>query len=298
MSFRFVSMLLLFQFLYSVGASAQENAALVPQSVGVSQTPVDRSTNFGGFGVTYFLIGGQTLINNNTQLSSPDIFDSYLSFNYKVNKDLRFAVRPAFGYSVSGLDNKGRDVTDKSRVRDLSLLITFLNVAEDRLPENMSWKFQPRLYLPTSDGSQEQGMIARLRLENELRTELSRDFELRTYLVPSYFFQRYKAVPDVKGRARTTSMADSEHGIELGYTINKTFAVLPCLHFIEKWSNESPVNNQEQFHSSVLDYRLGLEVNVTRQFGFVFGLQAEKDLIDSKKDMEYSYSILTGGTLF
>ena len=281
----------------AVNTSSNQVSTLEP--VNVSQQTIPQAPVKSGFGVTYFMIGGQTLINNNTQMSSFDVFDSYISFNYKVSKYLKFAARPAFGYSVQGLDNKGKDVTDKSRVRDLSFVMTFTNLEEDVWPTTMDYKFQPRLYLPTSDGSQEQGMIARLRLEQEVNWRFARGWNLRTYLVPSYFFQRNTAfVSQSNGKVLTTAMADSEHGIEIGYDINKTFTILPCLHFIDKWSNVSPINNKDQFHSSVLDQRLGLGVNVTRDFSFVIGLQAEKDLIQTDKDIEYSYSFLTGGTFF
>lgn len=271
------------------------------EPVGTSRQSLPEVAAKPSFGVSYFLIGGQTLINNNSQMSSFDVFDSYISFNYKVNRYLRFSARPAFGYSVQGLDNKGKEVTDKSRVRDLSFLMTFTNLEENVWPSTMEYKFQPRLYLPTSDGSQEQGMIARLRLEQEVSWQFSPDWKLRTYLVPSYFFQRnttYVKTANTNSKVVTTAMADSEQGIELGYEVNKTFTILPCLHFVDKWSNSSSVNNIDQSHSTVLDYRLGLGVKVNRDFGFTIGLQAEQDLINTDREIEYSYSILTGGSLF
>lgn len=291
--------------------SVNSNQVSTLEPVNVSQQNLPQAPVKSGFGVTYFMIGGQTLINNNTQMSSFDVFDSYISFNYKVSKYLKFGARPAFGYSVQGLDNKGKDVTDKSRVRDFSFVMTFTNLEEDVWPTTMDYKFQPRLYLPTSDGSQEQGMIARLRLEQEVNWRFARGWNLRTYLVPSYFFQRNTAFVSQANGANSkilkTNMADSEHGIEIGYDINKTFTILPCLHFVDKWSNSSAINAPqanpkdkigEVSHSSVLDQRLGLGVNVTRDFSFIIGLQAEKDLILTDKAVEYSYSFLTGGTFF
>ncbi len=254
------------------------------------------------FGITYFFIGGQGISQDN-QYSSFDVFDSYLSFNYKAAPDLRFAARPAFGYAFEGKNKFGDEVTNKSRVRDFSFLMTIYNVGEDFLPATVSYKLQPRLYLPTGDDSKEQGMIARLRIENEVRWSFQKYSEVRFYATPSYFFQRSTTYvsnqnPKKPNQLKTTALMDSEHGVEIGYSVNKYFSIKPGLNFIEKYSNESLINGLTQFHSSVVDYRIGIEIRPTRQFSFTVGLQSEQDLINTDKTNEISYSVLTGGTLF
>lgn len=251
------------------------------------------------FSVTYFLIGGQTLNEQDNEMSSFDVFDSYLSFNYRINPDFRISARPTFGYALSGRNKFGDEVNDKARIRDFSFVAAFSNVAEDYLPASTSYRFAPRLYLPTSDGSKDEGMIARLRLENEFRWNFARFSDLRIYAKPSYYFQRTTAfIQPSNGRSRTTRMADSEHGVEVSYSLNKTFSIVPGLNFIENWSNSSDVNNIRTFRSSVVDYRLGLEVRATRDFSFTIGLQSEQDLIRTNQENEISYSVLTGGALF
>jgi hypothetical protein len=281
-----------------VASFAQAQSETAAGGTGTSTASVGETKPVkNNFGVTWYFIGGQTLNNKSEQLSSFDIFDSYLSFNYKISDDFRISARPAFGYALQGTTNAGRETNDKARVRDFSFVTAFSNVFEEYLPASMSYRFAPRLYLPTSDGSKEEGMIARLRLEQSLRWNFARYSNVSFYAKPSYYFQRATTYLTSAGKVRTSKAADSEHGVEVSYSLNKMFALKPALNFIESWSNASGANNMDTFRSSVLDYRLGLEVRATRDISFTIGLQQEQDLL-AKKDDEVSYSLLTGGTLF
>lgn len=275
-------------------AQSENTAAAAGSNVAtVGETKTEKSK----FGISWYFLGGQTLNNQSEQLSSFDIFDSYLSFNYKVSDDFRISARPAFGYVLQGTTNSGRETNDKARVRDFSFVAAFSNLFEESLPASVSYRFAPRLYLPTSDGSKEEGMIARLRLEQSVRWNFARYSDLNFYVKPSYFFQRSTSYVNSAGKIRTTKAADSEHGIELSRSLSKMFSIKPALNFIESWSNASGANNQSTFRSSVLDYRLGLEVRAMKELSFTIGVQREQDLL-AKKDDEMSYTILTNGVLF
>lgn len=275
-------------------ANAQSNKEAAGSNVA---TVDDQKADKSKFGVTWFFIGGQTLNNQSEQLSSFDVFDSYLSFNYKISDDFRISARPAFGYALQGTTNAGKETNDRARIRDFSFVATFSNLFEQSLPTSMSYRFAPRLYLPTSDGSKEEGMIARLRLEQSLRWNFARYSDVSFYAKPSYYFQRNTSYMTSAGKIRTTKAADSEHGVEVSYSLNKMFSLKPALNFIESWSNASAANNQATFRSSAVDYRLGLEVRAMKELSFTVGLQQEQDLL-AKKDDEFSYSLLTTGTLF
>lgn len=274
-------------------ANAQSDEAAGSSTASVGENKLEKSK----FGISWYFIGGQTLNQETEQLSSFDIFDSYLSFNYKVSNDFRISARPAFGYALQGTTNSGRETNDRARVRDFSFVAAFSNVFESYLPASVDYRFAPRLYLPTSDGSKEEGMIARLRLEQSLRWNFARYSSLNFYAKPSYYFQRSTTYVNSAGKIRTTKAADSEHGVELSYSLSKMFSVKPALNFIESWSNASAANNQSTYRSSVVDYRLGLEVRAMKELSFTIGVQQEQDLL-AKQDDEFSYSLLTAGTLF
>lgn len=289
---------LLVAMMFAAGfANAQSENESAP--AGSSTASVgEKKTERNKFGVSWYFLGGQTLNKDSQQLSSFDIFDSYLSFNYRVSDDFRISARPSFGYAMQGTTNSGRETNDKARIRDFSFVAAFSNLFEESLPAEWSYRFAPRLYLPTSDGSKEEGMIARLRLEQSLRWNFAKYTELSIYAKPSYYFQRSTAyVPAGSTKPRTTRAADSEHGVELSRSLSKMFSIKPALNFVDNWSNASGANNKDTFRSSVLDYRLGLEVRAMKELSFTIGVQREQDLLAQKDDV-MSYTILTNGVLF
>lgn len=257
------------------------------------------------YGISFFMIGGYSDQQFNNERPSFAVFDSYISFNYRLSKDFRISARPAFGYSTEGFDYRGNRVDDKARLRDFSLLATMYNLMDETLPAEMDLKFQPRLYLPTSDSSKEQGMIARLRTELEAKYATGKHSGLRFNFKPSYFFQRNTTyirsnanLSNVKpSDVRTTTMADLEQVYEYNYDINKYFALKPALQFNDEWSNASDANDKTQFHKSEGMYGIGLEVTPSRSFNFTTILQTKHDLIDREVVAETSYVLMLNATL-
>ncbi len=258
------------------------------------------------FGITLFLIGGYSDKQFYGEKPSFDVFDSYVSFNYRASKDLRFGARPAFGYATEGFNKYGDETNNRARIRDFSFLMTMYNLFEDIMPLKTDLKFQPRVYLPTSDGSKDQGMIARLRTELELRYFIDKYSTIRYNISPSYYFQRNtvyldNANPKKPNSLKTTSQADLEQTVELSWNMNKYYSIKPAIGFSEVWSNTSDLNStreQQQFRKTSLLYGAGIEIRPVRNFNFTVGARTEKDLLNSDKSEETSYSIMTGATLY
>lgn len=262
------------------------------------RVPVNTSTpeesRLKSFGVSFFSLGGFS----SDQFSRPDpsfyVYDSYFSLNFKVNRNLRFAMRPAFNFSTEGLDYRGNPVNSKAQVRDFSILATSYNVLENELPASWDLKWQTRMYLPTSENSKAQGMIARLRFEVETRYYYGRYSNLRTYVKPSYYFQRTTAyLEPFSNRTRTTDLADAQYGSEIDFNLNKYFSVKPGFEFEDSWTNESEQNNFSQRHTTTIAYRIGLEVRPMRTFNFTIGYQDRRDLVQTDRDKDLSYSLMT-----
>ncbi len=278
----------------------------VPTETSSATKVQNKSKEVVPFSVTAFFLGGysdQQFYNENPSFG---IFDSYISFNYHVNRDVRLSARPAFGYSTSGNGRNGDPQMDKATIRDFSFAGSIRNIGEDYLPDDVTLKFKPRLFLPTSDASKEQGMIAKFRFEWEIKYYVGRYNNFRIYLVPNYYFQRNTvylrpALGEKPAVLNTTMLADSEHGIEYSYDINKYFALKPAIGFEESWSNTSQANSDRekvQYRKSEWYYGGGFEVNPSRSWGFTLGVRTKKDLINTDKSVETSYTILADAVLF
>jgi hypothetical protein len=96
-------------------------------------------------------------------------------------------------------------------------------------------------------------------------------------------------------------MADSEHGVEYNYDVNKYFAVKPAIGFEESWSNTSDVNTERekvQFRKSAIYYGGGFEISPSRDFNFTLGVRTKQDVINTARSVETSYTLLTNATFF
>jgi len=256
------------------------------------------------FGITFFNLAGYS--DQQFRQSDPSftVYDSFISFNYKVNRDFRIGARPAFGYTTSGVNFKGDQVGDRMVTRDFSFVAKFLNILEDQIPAALDLSNQFRLYLPSSDASKNQGMIARLRSEMQAVYHISRGVEVRYYAKPSYYFQRTNSYafyyPDSPNKpvARTTPFMDLEHGGEVSFDLNRYFALHPAFEFQESWSNTSAAENLGQYRTTSLRTGIGLEIAPSRDLNFILSIQSTQDLIRTDVTPETGYVLMTNAALF
>ena len=254
------------------------------------------------FSINFYTLGGYDIHQFDKPRPSYAVYDSYFSFNIKTSQNLAFSAMPTFGYTTDGRDYQGKEVTDKVIIRDFSFAMTMYNVFEDNLPTALDYKIKSRLYLPTSDGSKAEGMIARLRLENEMKYYLDNGTNFRMYVKPSYYFQRSTSYVDNtnpnKEKAKSTRLADSQHGAEYNYKINQYFSLLPAFEIEDKWSFASDSNKLDQRHENTIAYRFGIEVRPFKSFNFTVGYEDKRDLIQRDRDAQLGYSLLTNLNIF
>jgi hypothetical protein len=299
----------IFTFIFSAMAVAQESVNAI-QTKEESKIEIKKQSNGevlrddpdfytkSSFGMIFYTLGGV----DDTQFKGKDpsfsIYDAYVGLSWKISSDVRLSLLPTFGYTTAGNDFKGRDVTDKFSWRDSSIAISQNRVLEQYLPASFDLKQKARLYLPTSDGSKEEGMIARLRLEVEGRYNLDRFSSVRYYAKPSYYFQRTTAFLTSDNKTYTTKKADIQHGPELNWSLSQFFSIKPGFEIEDNWSNESEVNFREASHKSKISNRLGVEVRPHRDMNFTLGIQESRNLVDPSETPIVSYSLLTNVTLF
>ncbi len=255
------------------------------------------------FSISLFSLGGFSDKQFREADPSMDFFDNYISFNYKISRDLKISARPAFGYSTAGKNIFGQEVTDKIRARDFSLVAKISNIFENFLPAEIDLSNSFRLYFPTSDLSRDMGLIARLRYELEGKYNFNKISSFRYYAKPSYYFQRSTTYfdnsnPKSPNSVKTTNKIDLEHGGEFSFEMNKYFAVKPGFEIQEKWSNSSEDKKKPELHTSIVRSALGFEVRANRDINFTIGIQDSRDLIATSKAPETGYTLMTNITMF
>ena len=270
-----------------------------PAATSLTSASTEGASGSGAWGLNFFSLGGIYKQQFENRDPSMNFFENYVGLSYRPNRDLRLGVRYSFTYKTDGLDEFGQPVVDgnKTESSDMSFILTMKNLMEDVIPSAMELKFQPRLYLPTSDKSRAQGLIASLRLENEMKYFFNRKQVLRAYFQPRYYFQRNTSFITDKGKFRTTEMAQSKHGLEFSQGLMSWFAIKPGFEIEDSWSNTSPANNLIEFHDSSIDYRLGFEFTITRDINTTLGLSYNQDLIVTGNH-DRQVTLLTNVNLF
>jgi hypothetical protein len=249
------------------------------------------------FGFSLFSLGGmdRTQITDGSGTPSMYFFENFLSLSYKIRENVRFSARYSFNYSTAGINKYGDDVTDMADTRDASLLLGFSHLFEDYLPEYLSYSFQPRLYLPTSEKSKAQGTITSLRLENTLKIYTQRYSYLRLWVKPHYFFQKSTVYLNENGWARTTDMLELKTGAEYSWSLNKTFSLKPGFEIEDNWSNASSASNLKEYRTTDIDYRFGVEYRVMKALSFTLGYGHKKDLIRTDEFTD-GFTLMTNAT--
>lgn len=286
------------------GASSLTPAE-APASTSVTEASTEGSSGSSAWGLNFFSLGG--IYEQQFKRADPSMsfFENYLGLSYRPNRDLRLGVRYSFIYNTDGLDRNGREVIDanKAESADMSVLVTLKNILEDNIPSAMELKFQPRVYLPTSDKSKASGMIASLRLETEMRYYINKTQGLRVWFQPRYYFQRNtsyqtgKVLRDGRLELKTTEMAQSKHGIEFSQALAKWFAVKPGFEIEESWSNTSPTNELSEYRKSTIDYRLGFEFTISREINTTLGFAYNQDFYDANT-FERQMTLMTNVSIF
>ena len=148
------------------------SVSTAPSSAKDSKVVADDPDYFSksSFGVLWYSLGGYDDVQFRNADPTFSLFDSYVALSWRMPNDIRLSVLPTFGYTTDGVDGNGNQTADKFYWRDFSLAVAQNHLLEDYLPAAMDLKQKARLYLPTSDGSKDEGTIARLRLELETRT--------------------------------------------------------------------------------------------------------------------------------
>jgi hypothetical protein len=290
----------LFALMATVMFLSTSQAAAQDQTTTTAGVPTGDSDEKSAWRVSLFSLGGvdrSQLGNGDGEEASMYFFENYLQLGYKVSQSLRLAARYSFNYSTAGVDKFGKEVTNKADTRDMSLLLSVYDVFSDYLPTSVTYKFQPRLYLPTSDKSQAQGMITSLRLENEVKAYVDRYSYFRLWAHPQYSFQKTTTYLDDRGNARPTDMFLSKHGIDYNHNLSKMFSIVPGFEIEDKWSNASPVNSLEERRENTIDYRLGLEIRALRDLKFTLGYGHKRDLIRTDEFTD-GFTLMTNANLF
>ena len=211
---------------------------------------------------------------------------NYLTADYRLSPTRRISLRPVFHWSTGGENLRGEFQAGDVRLGD-----AYLNYSDSGLvdlPYDIDFKSQLRVYAPTSETSQQSGMIVRLRPWFTATRRITRDFDLSLHFEPDYYFQRRTASYDRSGRIVGNRHYGYESSIELQYRISRRFGLGTGIGLDESWSHASPANYEENvfgrdrlgdaYRNQSANFDLSTSASVGPLF-VVLGVSQKRDLI-------------------
>lgn len=167
---------------------------------------------------------------------------NYLSFEYRIGRGEKFFVRPAFLFQTSGEDLRGNRADSKFSWSDLYFGYASYNLPW--LPFEMDYKSEFRVYVPTSETSQNSGMIARLRGDMKAYYPLTNRLTFLLWFKPDYFIQRRTAYVTDRGYANGTKDYGYELSANLYYQLRGgVFGFGGAVQHEQFWTHSSEIEN-------------------------------------------------------
>ena len=238
---------------------------------------------------------------------------NYFGFNHKIDADTKFSVRIPFLYNTEGQNSYAENVPSRLDIQDVHFAFSKYDlgyIGDIDISGNV------KLYLPTSEYSQNSKLVAKLRMEAYFEYAIGR-FSSITYVVkPDFYWQRQTAyfnadTPQfndgafVKDPRMTTKQYSLQHYLEGVVDMNRYYSLKPKIGFDEDWYYSSDVEQLEGSHVTKLTAGLGLEMRPVRGLTFTLGVQNQSTLGSYKgKDVvlgapeNTQYSLMTNAFLF
>jgi hypothetical protein len=265
--------------------------------------------------VTLFSIASVNNMSYGKQATSTRSFDSYnyFGFNNKIDADTKFSVRIPFIYSSPGQNSYAENTPSRLDIQDVHFAFSKYDlgyIGDVDISGNV------KLYLPTSEYSQNSKLVAKLRFEAYFEYAIGRFSSINYVIKPDFYWQRQTAFLNtdtpqfndgafVRDPRSTTKQYSFQHYLESVIDVNRYYSVKPRLGFDEDWYYSSDIEQLEGNHVTRFVAGLGLEMRPMRGLTFTLGVQNQTTLGSYKgKDVvlgapeNTQYSLMTNAFLF
>ncbi len=189
---------------------------------------------------------------------------NYLSMEYRLGKGEKVFFRPAFLFNTEGENLRRQKTSSAFEWSDSYFGYASYNIPW--LPFNMEYKSELRVYIPTSENSQNGGMIARLRGDLKAHYPLTNRITFLLWFKPDYFIQRRTAAVNSRGFANGTKDYGYEASVNLYYQLRGgVWGFGTGLQHEQFWTHASEAENLAVYRREDVQLQVFAGVNA---FGF------------------------------
>lgn len=245
---------------------ASENTSTLSFGGASKWKEIQRNIGVGFF--NYSNVRTDELNRGNGQLQSYN----YPTFEYRLGRGEKVFVRPAFLLNSAGQNNAGRPYDSKFAWSDL--YFGYSSYSIPWLPFEMDYKSEIRVYLPTSDTSRAEGMIARIRGDLKAHYPLTNRLTFLLWFKPEYFVQTRTAKLNERGYARGTRDYGYELSANLYYQARGgVWGLGGSVQHSQDWMHASVAENLNSYYYEDVSAQVFVGVNA---FGLLSHIGAEQ----------------------
>jgi hypothetical protein len=183
---------------------------------------------------------------------------NYFSLEYRLSRDEKIAIRPAFDLNSGGSNFRGK--FEEADFEWSDLYINYANYSWRLLPFDMDYVSNIRVYLPTSEDSQTRGMIMRIRPYFIARAPLTSRMIYAIHFQPDFYVQSRTGYANDRGFANGNRNYGYKVFGELAYRLNRTFSIFGNLGHDQMWSHSVPIERVDVYRTE--DLEIGASVGV------------------------------------
>ena len=215
--------------------------------------------------------------------ASANIYN-YVGANYKLSRDERINIRPAFSITTAGYNKYGEN--NKGDVKMNDLYVNYANYGMFLLPGDWDFSGQYRIYFPTSESTQEKKTIAYLDSWMISEKLLGHGWAVQYNMKPRLYIQSQKSYRTESNSGYINSNANQwgkyDHYMKVQKYLNSIFSPALEVGFIHQWYYTSEYAPKSYASRNQLKIAPNTEIHVNRDIWFIAGMENTIDLNDTR----------------
>lgn len=218
---------------------------------------------------------------------------NYITAATYFNSDYRLAFRVPFNYNTAGTDRFNGEKVNKAEFILQDLILSAQNYNLMYLPADFELYWEGRAYLPTSENSQNTGLITKLRNNFILSRYLNRYFEFEYDQKFSYYIQSKKTAvarfTDEDGypveAPSATRTAEFENSFRLWGKITPKVSLGAAFQLSDSWFNKSEENGTYKPPARLMALGPQIAFPITTRANFIFAYADQVDRDVNKEEL-------------
>lgn len=226
----------------------------------VSEQDLELPNQKSKWGLSFFNWASQSVQYSEEGSAQLSMYN-YLSFDYRINWQSKFSIRPEFYLSSAGVNDYGYR-QEKSSLAMGDIYLQYSNINWALLPGDIGLLGSLRVYIPNSEFSKAARTITQLQARMIFTKPFGRGFEVNYHLRPKYWIQSQRGYINLGDGISQNKFAEVEQFIEAAQAFSSKFAIVQAIGMTDQWYYSVPSANRGSLLRETLDLTSSMTYNL------------------------------------